>query len=222
MRKIAQVNILLWVALGITLIVAGYFFLPSILGDTVYPLKYENWIKQYSQKYGVDPALVCGVIMQESRWNPNAASGAGAQGLMQFMPGTAATMAKETGRWPSYNIFDPETSIDFGAAHLRDLLAKYNGNVDAALAGYNAGTGNVDAVFRSGNLMNLPSRGYINSVKKYRDVYASMYPEQIGLTATSATPEDKKVTVTKNEQDVRSSFWKTIFSRVTERSEAQK
>jgi len=80
--------------------------------DEVIPLQYASFIVKYSNKYGVDPTLVAAVIMQESRFNPKAQSFAGAQGLMQFMPSTASTMAKETGRWPKYDIFDAETRLN--------------------------------------------------------------------------------------------------------------
>ena len=173
MKKATKVRLWIIITTGVLLIVAAYLYLPSILGDTVYPLKYENLIAKYSKEYGVDPALVAAVIMQESRFNPSAVSGAGAQGLMQFMPGTAATMAREVGR-TSYDIFDAETSVQFGAAHIRDLLIKYNGNIDAALAGYNAGTGNADRWLAAGIMDNVPfaeTRKYIVNVKNYQQIY---------------------------------------------------
>lgn len=190
---------------------AIYYYIPTVFGDTVYPLKYEEYIKQYSQKYEVDPALVAAVILQESRFNPNAVSSMGAQGLMQFMPGTAATMAKETGRWPNYNIFDAETSIEFGAAHIHDLLLKYNGNVDAALAGYNAGTGNADKWVRTGILDKIPfkeTNSYVKKVKNYQKVYSSMYPVELGIE----TPI--KVEKTNNTAEVRGFIWSQIFNNL--------
>jgi len=191
--------------------IAIYYFVPSAFGDTVYPLKYEEFIRTYSKKYEVDPALVAAVILQESRFNPNAVSPMGAQGLMQFMPGTASTMAKETGRWPSYNIFDPETSVDFGAAHLRDLLLKYNGNLDAALAGYNAGTGNADKWVKSGILDKIPfkeTNNYVKKVKNYQRVYASMYPVELGIE------NPIKVEKSDSTAEVRGFVWSQIFSNL--------
>ena len=189
--------------------VAAYFFIPKMFADEVYPLKYAPLIGKYSVKYGVDPALVAAVILQESRFNPAAASGAGAQGLMQFMPGTAATMAKETGRWPTYDIFDAETSIEFGAAHIRDLLVKYDGNVDAALAGYNAGTGNADKWIRQGILDSIPfkeTNNYVKKVKNYRVVYANMYPKELGIEPAV------KIEKTTSDSEVRSFVWSRIFT----------
>ena len=200
-------------------LVAGiglYFYLPTVLGDTIYPLKYEQFIQKYSKEYGVDPALVAAVIMQESRFSADANSPAGAQGLMQFMPGTAATMAKETGRWPNYNIYDAETSVQFGAAHIRDLLIKYDGNVDAALAGYNAGTGNADRWIRLGLLGSIPfseTRGYVSNVKKYREIYATMYPVQLGITGSSSQIVEKIEVKPKSEKTY-ALFWSMFFKSV--------
>jgi soluble lytic murein transglycosylase len=189
-------------AVGISL----YYYLPNVLGDTVYPLEYESWIVKYSAKYNVDPALVAAVIMQESRFNPKAQSGAGAQGLMQFMPGTAATMAKETGRWPNYDIFDAETSIEFGAAHIRDLLIKYNNNVDAALVAYNTGTGNTDRNLRSGLLDRLVGNSsYAQKVKNYQKVYATMYAKELSLDPIVVEKKDTA-------SQVRGFVWTQIFS----------
>lgn len=206
----------LFVIFGILFGIGIYFFIPKMLADEVYPLKYADYIKTYSSKYNVDPALVAAVIFQESRFNPNARSGAGAQGLMQFMPGTAATMAKETGHWPKYDIFDAETSVEFGAAHLRDLLIKYNGDVDQALAGYNAGTGTVDSWLRRNifvKVINSGSSGetvsYVRKIKKYQNVYRTMYPRELGLTI-----EIKQASPTDKEAQVRGFVWTKIFSNI--------
>jgi soluble lytic murein transglycosylase-like protein len=213
MTKASKVRLWIIITAGVVLIVAAYFYLPSILGDTVYPLKYENFIVKYSKDYGVDPALVAAVIMQESRFNPSAVSGAGAQGLMQFMPGTASTMAREVGR-TTYDIFDAETSVQFGAAHIRDLLLKYNGNVDAALAGYNAGTGNADRWIAAGLMDNVPfaeTRNYIKNVKNYRTIYTSMYPDQLGITGT--VYDTKFEQASKQEKATQTTFWSMFFKQ---------
>ena len=212
MRKKTRVNLFVIIGLAIILAISAYLFLPGVLGDTVVPLKYENWIKQYSRAYGVDPSLVAAVIMQESRFNPTAQSPKGASGLMQFMPGTGATMAKEVGK-PNYDLFDPETSINFGAAHIRDLLVKYNGNIDAALAGYNAGTGNADKWIRLGILSNIPfkeTRNYVVNVKNYQKIYATMYADQLGLK------DDPKysVKVEQKKTEVSSTFWTMFFKNL--------
>lgn len=213
MTKAIKFRIWIIIVAGILAIVAAYFCLPSILGDTVYPLKYENLIVKYSQQYGVDPALVAAVIMQESRFNPSAVSGAGAQGLMQFMPGTANTMAREVGK-TSYDIFDAETSVQFGAAHIRDLLIKYNGNIDAALAGYNAGTGNADRWLAAGIMDNVPfteTRNYIKNVKNYQQIYASLYPVQLGLVTTP--PNNFKFQESKQTKNTQTTFWSMFFKQ---------
>lgn len=214
MTKKSKIRFLLVVALLAGALAICFFSLPAILGDEVYPLKYENWIVQYSEKYGVDPALVAAVIKQESNFNPDARSGAGAKGLAQFMDGTASTMAKETGRWPKYNIFDPETSIDFCAAHLRDLLVIYNGNLDAVLAGYNAGTGNADRWIRLGILGNLPygeTRSYITKVKNYYTIYLKIYGDN-KLASSQTKVETVKVEVKK--PNTYSAFWGMFFQNV--------
>lgn len=209
MKKRSQVKTIIVSILVVATMAASYVYLPKMFADTVYPLKYADWIRKYSTQYGVDPALVAAVIFQESRFNPNAKSPTGARGLMQFMPGTAATMARETGR-TSYNILDPETSIEFGAAHLRDLLVKYNGNVDAALAGYNAGTGNADRWVRLGILDRIPfieTNNYVKRVKDYQSVYTMMYANELGLTPPITIEK-------KNNSQLRGFVWSQVFSNI--------
>ncbi len=91
-----------------------------------------------ARAYGVKPRLVYAVIDAESHGDPAAISRAGAIGLMQLMPGTSA-------EYGVGNAFDPHANVDAGVHYLRDLLARYHGNVAFALAAYNAGPGLVDA-----------------------------------------------------------------------------
>jgi soluble lytic murein transglycosylase len=218
MLKKKKIKAYLAISLCVLGALALYYYLPKMFADEVYPLKYEDYIRTYSDKYDVDPALVAAVIFQESRFNPKAVSPMGARGLMQFMPGTAATMAKETGRWPNYDIFDAETSVEFGAAHLRDLLRKYNGSVEQALVGYNAGTGTADSWIRRNifdKIINSNSKGetvnYVKKVINYQNVYRTMYPRELGIFEAvelkQAAPEEE-------EAKIRGFVWSRIFGNV--------
>ena len=117
----------------------------------------DGIIQKASRRYGVDAGLIKAVVRAESNFNPRAVSSAGAQGLMQLMPATARQFGVT-------NAFDPEQNVMAGTRFLKELLERYNGNVDAALAAYNWGPGNVD---RKGMGSALPSetRAYLARVK---------------------------------------------------------
>lgn len=97
---------------------------------------YNDYFEKASTTYNVDKRLLIAVAKTESDFNPKATSGAGAKGIMQLMDRTA----KDLGVTNSY---DPEQNIMGGAKLLSQLLKKYDGDRNKALAGYNAGTGNV-------------------------------------------------------------------------------
>lgn len=96
----------------------------------------DGLIRYYGAKYGVDPFLIYCTMSQESGFSSSAISPKGAQGLMQLMPDTAA-------RYGVTNPYDVAQSIMGGTRYLKDLLSMFNGRVDLALAGYNAGEGAV-------------------------------------------------------------------------------
>jgi soluble lytic murein transglycosylase-like protein len=113
-----------------------------------------------ARRHGLDPALVLAVVGVESAFRPEAVSPKGAQGLMQLMPRTAESLGVE-------NALDPAQNLDGGTRHLGSLLALYGGDVERALAAYNAGEG---AVARHGGIPPFrETREYVRRVlERYR------------------------------------------------------
>lgn len=146
--------------------------------------KYAPTIQEASRKHNVPVELICGVILQESGGNPRAVSSAGAKGLMQLMPATAR-------RFGVTNSFDAAQNIDGGTKYLRFLLDRFKGDYKLALAGYNAGEGNVE---KYGNRVPpfAETRSYVPSVLAYADTIHNILRNAPVADATPATPANFK------------------------------
>lgn len=136
---------------------------------------YDDLIRASAARNGVDPALMKAMMHTESAFNPNARSPVGAQGLMQLMPATAR-------RFSVYNPWNPAENIEGAAKYIAWLMRRYNNNVEFAVAGYNAGEGNVD---KYGGIP--PFRETRNYVKNVLSRYHSLYKNDSNLMQGAVT-----------------------------------
>ncbi len=124
---------------------------------------YDSYIRDSAQRHGIDPALLKAMMHTESSFNPNARSPVGAQGLMQLMPATAR-------RFKVSNAWNPSENIEGSAKYLAWLMRRFNNRVEYAVAGYNAGEGNVDKY--NGIPPFKETRNYVKSVmSRYNSLY---------------------------------------------------
>ena len=181
----------LWVAAaallgtGVAIGVSRIDFERAILEITL-PLRHDDIIRQQAAEKDLDPALIAAVIYAESRFR-NQESHAGALGLMQITPQTAAVIAHLSGgtQFVTEDLSDPEINISYGSYYLRYLFKRYDGNEIAALAAYNAGTGNVDdwgGADLGVDAIRFPeTRAYVQEVLSKREEYRDKYADDLGL-----------------------------------------
>lgn len=170
------------------LLVVGYiFFIRPALLKMRYKLAYTELIVSEAEKNDLDPALVAAVIFCESGYRPAVTSGAGARGLMQLMPATAAEVAEKLGMatYTEEKLTEPEVNIALGCWYLRFLIDEFQSE-KAAIAAYNAGPGRTKSWLKEygaddeGCPLYIPypeTEKYVQKVTAARRMYAKLYPE---------------------------------------------
>ncbi len=153
----------------------------------IFPWPNRPALEAEAREFGVDPLLLVALVRQESVFDPEALSPAGARGLAQLLPGTAAFTARglDVTFDPEWLIV-PDLNLHLGAAHLAELLRRFGGRVEAAVAAYNAGVppvlrwlarpGGDDADAFIELIPYQETRGYARSVLRNRELYRALYP----------------------------------------------
>jgi soluble lytic murein transglycosylase len=169
--------------------------LPPAVWQVLFPLDYGDTIVTRARAEGLDPALVAALIWQESAFDPTAVSTAGAKGLMQIMPPTGRVVSRKLGRAagkkaarrraPAPNLTDPTTALTLGTHYLRQMLDRYGGRVERALAAYNAGPTRVNSwvaarpnISAEDFVESIPfveTRAYVMNILEHREQYQRLY-----------------------------------------------
>ncbi len=158
---------------------------PRVL-RAIFPWPNRRAVEGEAAEFAVDPLLLVAIVRQESVFDAEALSPAGARGLAQLLPGTAALTARglDVTFYPEW-ITVPDLNLHLGAAHLQELLERFPGRVEAAVAAYNAGTAPVTRwLARPGaddpdqfteSIPYQETRGYVRSVLRNRELYRALY-----------------------------------------------
>jgi soluble lytic murein transglycosylase-like protein len=170
----------------------------SLAGYTTGNSSVDSFIVDSGKRNSVDPLLLYAIMHQESTFKPRAMSHKGARGLMQLMPGTAL-------RFGVNSIWDPRQNIEGGTRYMRFLLDKFDGNIQLALAGYNAGEG---AVMKYGNRIPPYSetQEYVRRISKryslIRDPMSARYANSVSREQLAAVTKKEPVPLTMYERSV--------------------
>jgi soluble lytic murein transglycosylase len=175
----------------VVLVIAVGALLPRVddaVQEVTLPLRHDDIIRQQAEDKDLDPSLIAAVIYAESRFRDQT-SHAGARGLMQLTPTTAAEIARRSGgtRFVPQDLATPQVNISYGSWYLAWLLRHYGDNEMLAVAAYNAGTGNVDRwISRNpgldrGEIPFPETRAYVDKVLRARDAYRREYRRELGL-----------------------------------------
>jgi soluble lytic murein transglycosylase len=156
--------------------------------EVTLPLRHEDIIRQQARDKTLDPSLIAAVIYAESHFRDQTSS-AGARGLMQITPETAAEIAQKSGgtEFEQGDLGTPQVNIAYGSWYLRWLLQHYGGNETLAVAAYNAGSGNVDRWIardpgmRAHEIPFPETRAYVRKVLAARRDYRVEYRRELGL-----------------------------------------
>jgi soluble lytic murein transglycosylase len=172
--------------------ITGYFSmdvsaLPPPYWQGLFPRPYWDALRTYSEQNGLDPYLVASLIRQESEFNPSAISRANAYGLMQLLPRTGKGEAKKEGlsHYSTDSLLDPATNIELGTHYFRQMVDEFGGQVEYALAAYNAGAERVQDWRAAGNYRDIEefvesipfteTREYVQAIVRNAEVYKKVY-----------------------------------------------
>jgi soluble lytic murein transglycosylase len=164
--------------------------LPRPYWEILFPRPYWTDLQTQSMANSLDPYLVASLIRQESEFNPGAVSPANAYGLMQMLPQVGKAEAKfaHIKRFSTASLLEPTLNIQLGTHYFKEMVMQYNGQVEYALAAYNAGSNRVDDWLRSGSYRDVPefvesipfteTREYVQAIMRNAKVYQRLYPQQ--------------------------------------------
>jgi len=170
----------------------GYFAmdvnaLPQPYWEGLFPRPYWDALRRYSDENGLDPYLVASLIRQESEFNPGAVSRANAYGLMQLLPKTGKGTAKQVGlhNYKTESLLDPTINIELGTKYFREMVDHFGGQIEYALAAYNAGSSRVEDWRSSGSYRDIEefvesipfteTREYVQAIVRNAEVYKRVY-----------------------------------------------
>lgn len=170
----------------------GYFAmdltaLPQPYWEGLFPRPYWDALRRYSDENGLDPYLVASLIRQESEFNPGVVSHANAYGLMQLLPSTGKGTAKQVGlhNYKTDSLLDPTINIELGTKYFREMVDHFGGQVEYALAAYNAGSSRVESWRSAGSYRDIEefvesipfteTREYVQAIVRNAEVYKRVY-----------------------------------------------
>lgn len=166
--------------------------LPREIWRMLLPIEYAPFFAREARRHGLDPYLLVALVRQESAFDPRAVSVAQARGLMQLIPPTAKRVARrlQLDRFSIDQLFLPRLNIRLGSQYLADRLAQFEGNVDQAVASYNAGPDPVSLWLSEGDyrepaefVENIPfteTRNYVKILHRNYRLYKRLYGEAFG------------------------------------------
>jgi soluble lytic murein transglycosylase len=161
--------------------------LPRKYWEALFPKAYWSDLKRSSAANGLDPYLVASLIRQESEFNPNAVSRANAVGLMQLLPKTGKTVARQEKmkRYTASQLYTPAVNLQLGTRYFRGMVDKFGGSFEYALAAYNAGSDRVEDWLSQGTyrdpqefVESIPfteTREYVQAILRNASVYKQLY-----------------------------------------------
>jgi soluble lytic murein transglycosylase len=163
--------------------------LPRPYWDYLFPRPYWTEVRRFAMENQLDPFLVAALIRQESEFNPGAVSRANAFGLMQLLPSTGRKTAKELRLrgFRTETLLVPNINLELGTRYFREMVDHYNGQVEYALAAYNAGTNRVEEWLSAGNYRDVAefvesipfteTREYVQAIVRNARIYRRLYPQ---------------------------------------------